>query len=121
MEKDAHFISYPRSQGPYMRKSRFSERQILNILGEVTNGESIKDVCSRHRISIPTFYVWKGKYQTNSTSVDMPLSEELKVMRNKIVNLEKENDQLRRIYIELSLDRASIKRRERDRKTHIVA
>jgi putative transposase len=44
-----------------MKKSRFSEEQIIGILREA-QGSSVKVVCSRHNISEPTYYVWKKKY-----------------------------------------------------------
>lgn len=127
-----------------MRKSRFTEHQILSILAEVAAGKKINEVCAKHGLSVPTFYLWKAKYQShlsepsklnigNSGQSDAPtslnptlragksLSEELESLRNRVADLEKENDQLRRIYIELSLDRASFKLHDHDRKTHSVA
>ena len=41
-----------------MRKSRFSEEQIIAILGEQERGETTAQVCRRHGISTPTFYKW---------------------------------------------------------------
>ena len=45
-----------------MKRSRFSEEQIIAILKEQENGLSTKDVCRRHGISSATFYKWKSKY-----------------------------------------------------------
>lgn len=45
-----------------MRKSRFSEQQIIAVLKEHEAGMSTAEVCRRHVISPPTFYSWKSKY-----------------------------------------------------------
>jgi len=45
-----------------MKKSRFTEEQIIAILAEGEAGAATKDVCRRHGISTATFYNWKAKY-----------------------------------------------------------
>ena len=45
-----------------MRKSRFSEQQIIAILKEHESGMSTAEVCRRHGISQPTFYSWKSRF-----------------------------------------------------------
>jgi len=45
-----------------MRKSRFSENQIVGILKEVETGRQVKDVCREYGISDATYYQWKSKY-----------------------------------------------------------
>ena len=45
-----------------MRKSEFSELQIVSILKAVDAGRTIKDVCREHEISEATYYRWKSKY-----------------------------------------------------------
>ena len=45
-----------------MRKSEFSELQIVSILKAVDAGRTIKDVCRDHEISEATYYQWKSKY-----------------------------------------------------------
>ena len=69
-----------------MRKSRFSEAQIVGILNEQEAGQSTKDVCRRHGISETTFYKWKAKFG------GMAVSDVAKMRA-----LEDENRRLKRI------------------------
>jgi putative transposase len=45
-----------------MKKSRFSESQIIGILKQQDSGMKVIDICREHGISQPTFYSWKSKY-----------------------------------------------------------
>lgn len=45
-----------------MRKSKFSENQIITILKAVEAGKTVRDVCREHEISQATYYQWKSKY-----------------------------------------------------------
>jgi putative transposase len=45
-----------------MKKSTFTESQIIKILGEQDQGKTVSDICRDHGISQPTFYQWKSKY-----------------------------------------------------------
>ena len=45
-----------------MKKSRFTEPQIVGILKEHEAGEATKEICRRHGISPATFYSWKAKF-----------------------------------------------------------
>jgi len=81
-----------------MRKSKFTESQILAILGEGEAGLPVAQVCRKHGISTATYYVWKSKYAGMSVN-------ELK--RTK--ELEAENARLKRMYAELALENAAIK------------
>ena len=45
-----------------MKKSRFSDEQIVKILSSVTGGTTVREVCQNHGVSENTFYTWKRKY-----------------------------------------------------------
>ena len=77
-----------------MRKSRFTEAQIMAILGEGEAGLPVAQVCRKHEISTATYYQWKSKYAGMSVS-------ELK----RVKELEAENSRLKKIVADLTLDR----------------
>jgi putative transposase len=81
-----------------MRKSKFTESQIVGILGEGESGLPVAEVCRKHGISNVTYYQWKSKYAGVSAS-------ELK----RIKDLEAENSKLKRMYAELALENTAIK------------
>lgn len=81
-----------------MRRSRFSETQIIGILREVEAGKSAKEVCREHGISDATFYNWRSKYGGMEASQVKRLKE-----------LEDENRRLKNMYAELSLDHRILK------------
>jgi len=82
-----------------MKRSRFSETQIIGILKEADSGLStVKDICRKHGISDATYYKWKSKYGGLDAS-------DLKRLRE----LETENSQLKRMYAELSLENNALK------------
>lgn len=45
-----------------MKRSKFTESQIISIIAEQNAGKSVTDICREHGISQPTFYGWKSKY-----------------------------------------------------------
>jgi putative transposase len=45
-----------------MKKSKYTESQIIGILKQQESGKSVSDICREHGISQPTFYQWKTKY-----------------------------------------------------------
>ena len=81
-----------------MRKSRFTESQIVGILKDGEAGIPIADVVRKHGISRATYFNWRSKYAGTSVS-------ELK----RLKELETENAKLKRMYAELALENAAIK------------
>jgi putative transposase len=75
-----------------VRKSRFTEAQIVGILKEQEGGQATKDVCCRHGISETTFYKWKAKFG------GMEVSDVAKMR-----TLEDENRRLKRIVADQAL------------------
>jgi putative transposase len=81
-----------------MKRSRFSESQIVAILKEAEAGISVKEVCRKHGISDATYYNWKSKYGGMEVS-------ELRRMKE----LEQENHKLKRMYADLALENRALK------------
>lgn len=75
-----------------MKKTKFTESQIISILKQQETGSKVSDICREHSISEPTFYSWKSKYGGMDTSQLKRLKE-----------LEEENTRLKRMYADLSL------------------
>lgn len=81
-----------------MKRSRFTEAQIIEILNEAQNGMKIEELCRKHGISSATYYSWKAKFGGMSVSEAMRLRA-----------LEAENSKLKRLVAELSLDIVALK------------
>jgi putative transposase len=81
-----------------MRKSKFSESQIVQTLKQVEGGRQVKDVCRELGISDATYYVWKSKYGGMEASDVRRLRE-----------LEEENARLKRMYADLALEVVALK------------
>jgi len=81
-----------------MKRSRFTETQIISILKEADAGMSVKELCRKQGISDATFYNWKSKYGGMSAS-------ELKRLRE----IEQENAKLKRMYADLALENTALK------------
>lgn len=81
-----------------MKKSKFSESQIVNLLKEAEAGVSLDELIRQHGFSKASFYKWKAKYSGMSVS-------ELKRMKE----LEEENRRLKQMYANLSLEHEVLK------------
>jgi putative transposase len=70
-----------------MKKSKFTDAQILSILKQADSGTPVADICREHQISSPTFYKWRAKFG----GMDLPMMARLK-------ELETENSRLKKMY-----------------------
>ena len=81
-----------------MKKTRFTETQIIKILKEVEGGRMVKEVCREYGITDATYYNWKSKYG-GMTASDV----------KKLKELESENRRLKRMFADLSLQHDALK------------
>jgi len=81
-----------------MKKSRFSEAQIIGILRQQGQGQTVAQICREHGLSEPTFYQWKSKYGGLEVT-------ELQRLRH----LEDENRRLKQLVADLSLENQVVK------------
>ena len=81
-----------------MKKTRFTENQIIAILKEGEAGVQVKEICRKHGISDATYYNWKSKYGGMSAS-------DLKRMKE----MEQELFQLKRMYADMALENRALK------------
>ena len=81
-----------------MRKSKFSEHQIIAILKAVESGRTVRDVCREHEISDATYYQWKSKYGGMQVS-------DIKRLRE----VEDENRRLKQMSADLLLENRALK------------
>jgi putative transposase len=81
-----------------MKRSRFTEEQIIAILREQETGVPVADLCRKHGLSSPTFYKWKAKFG----GMDVSEARRLKA-------LEDENTKLKRLLADAMLDNVALK------------
>ena len=81
-----------------MKRSRFTEEQIIGILREQEAGVPVADLCRKHGLSSPTFYKWKAKYG----GLDVSEARRLKA-------LEDENARLKRMLADAMRDNVALK------------
>ncbi len=81
-----------------MRKSQFTEAQIIAILKLVEAGQKVGDACRQHGISEPTYYRWKAQYGGLDGSA-----------LRRLRQLEAENRTLKQIVADLTLDNRALK------------
>ena len=83
-----------------MKKSRFSEEQIIGFIKQAEVGIPIKEICRKSGFSDATFYKWRAKFD----SMDVPDARRLR-------ELEGENAKLKKLLAEAHLDMHALKRR----------
>jgi putative transposase len=81
-----------------MKKTRFTETQIVAILKEADSGMLVRDDCRKHGISDATYYNWKSKYGGMQAS-------DLK----RLKEMEQELSQLKRMYADMALENRALK------------
>jgi putative transposase len=81
-----------------MIKRRFKKSEIQKVLQEYKNGMTIQNIIKEYSISQATFYNWKAKYSSLSSNDSLNL-----------IRLKEENDRLKRMYADLSLENLMLK------------
>ena len=82
-----------------MKKTRFSESQIVSILKEADAGMKVDEICRTYGISNATYYNWKSKYGGMEASDVKKLKE-----------LQEENDKLKKMFADVSLENSAMRK-----------
>jgi len=75
-----------------MKKTRYTDSQIMGILKQAENGVPVAELCREHGMSSTAFYNWRARYGGMDTS-----------LMSRMKELEKENSQLKRMYAEAQM------------------
>ncbi len=75
-----------------MKKTRYTDSQIMGILKQAENGVPVAELCREHGMSSTAFYKWRARYGGMDTS-----------LMSRMKELEKENSQLKRMYAEAQM------------------
>ena len=81
-----------------MKKSRFTEVQIMSVLKQAEGGMAVADLCREHGISNATFYQWRSKFG----GMDASMITEMKTIQD-------ENRRLKKMFAELSMQNELLK------------
>lgn len=81
-----------------MKKSRFTDAQIMSVLKQAEGGMAVADICREHGISGATFYKWRAKYG----GMDASMMAEMK-------GVQEENRRLKKMFAELSMQNELLK------------
>jgi len=81
-----------------MRKSKYSDTQIVSILNEAEAGTPVKEICRKYGVSSACYYQWKAKFGGLGVSEIKRLKE-----------LESENAKLKRMYADMALENTALK------------
>ena len=81
-----------------MKKSRFTDPQIMSVLKQAEGGMAVAELCREHGISAATFYKWRAKFG----GMDVSMMAEMKAMQD-------ENRRLKKMFAELSMQNELLK------------
>ncbi|MDH4450029.1 MAG: transposase [Rhodoferax sp.] len=82
----------------YLKKSKFNESQIVDLLKEVKLGVKVGETCRKHGVSEPTYYMWKNQFN----GMTVPHLSQLRELQEK-------NAKLKRMYADLALMHHALK------------
>ncbi len=82
-----------------MKRSKYTEEQVVRILAEVQAGQTVREVCKAHGLSEFTFYTWRKKY-AGLQAQDV----------GKLRDLERENGELKRLLADQMLENGAMKK-----------